>query len=227
MSMDFPGRQERAWLRLPCCLSEHVMSVVDRADERIVVTPADHSPWVNLWPEYQDDEDRDHPEGVPVSGTEGELIWVHRAQARKMPVRFVEKREEEPQGWALEPLGPATQTQRRKFVRVPVVIHGRIHTQDSRPPVNVLVSNLSEGGAHVFVPEEWIKRPVDLFFLELPDVREGLRVGGYIRWLADAGEGRYKIGIYFEGTSATVADVIRSFVFGRLLEQRRRARGLE
>jgi hypothetical protein len=206
---DWPRLNAKVWLRLPCCAEEHPTRVENFAGEQdcVVATPSS-------------------PHGTLV-GTEGLedgffLVWDMNRGSMEVPVGLVEATEDRVPVWRVRSLGPAVETQRRRFVRIDVATEAALYLVPGGAPSHVATVSVGEGGISCRV-DRWAIDPRDKVFVT------ELFIGGEIHtlrskvawWGSMDIDDRRPVGIEFIDVDARVGDKVRAWVFTQQLKQRK------
>ena len=127
--------------------------------------------------------------------------------------------------WTLEAIGPPVETQRRRFVRLEVIIEFRLPLLEGAAPAIAHTVDLSEGGIKCVV-DNWAPDPGGRRFItELPIKERTLFIPSYVSWWGNLeGPAQRPVGIAFAEPERQLTDAIRAYVFEAQLDQRRKSR---
>jgi len=157
---------------------------------------------------------------MPETGEGGLLVWGGGSSLRQAPIAVLETHRRPDPVWLVRLTAPAGRCQRRAFVRADVNLPVRVRHTDG--DVEVTAVDLSEGGLRCNSRAEIAIRKGDSVIAEF-DAGQRLALPATVVRLQRGDEERpTDLGLSFEGLTMANADTIRRYVFGQLLEQRRR-----
>jgi c-di-GMP-binding flagellar brake protein YcgR len=204
-----PGLNTRVSLRLPCCQEGRSSRVEDVDGDRVALAAPEHPCQV----------------GVPASGTAVRVQWVAANGVHELEGRIVETRRAPLYTWVIEPAGPTTRIQRRRFVRVPK--SGLLVLEvEGGQLLKATMVNLSEGGLGCVTASNAELWPGHVLATNVNlSPGEELRVRAEVVWTRVGHEQLIEFGLRFLELSSREADRIRRSVFAtqlRLQAQGRR-----
>jgi c-di-GMP-binding flagellar brake protein YcgR len=202
-----PGLNTHVSLRLPCCTEGRSSRVEDVAGARLAVAAPEHPCQV----------------GVPERGTPVQLQWVAANGVLQLEGRIVDTVRVPLYTWVVEPAGPTTRIQRRRFVRVPKT--GLLVLESSAGQLlKATMINLSEGGLGCVIgagTELWPGHVLETSINLGPD--DALRVRAEVVWTRLGQSHLVEFGMRFLELTSREADRIRRSVFAT--QQRLHAQG--
>lgn len=213
MDADWPSLNARAWLRLRCCGAEHPTRVEGFTETGcIVATPS--------LPHHADVE--------PETAKDGFFLgWVSIHRALEVPVQLSDHTTDPIPLWTVEAAGEVQETQRRAYVRLTMELDIELELIENGALTHARSVDLSEGGLKCLV-DEWAPDPRErVFNVTLRLDGTTYTIPAQTAWWGNLDRTRpgktiRGIGVRFEHNSQAVADSIRSFIFAKQLEQRRR-----
>lgn len=160
---------------------------------------------------------------MPEIGEGGLLVWGGGSNLRQAPIAVQETIRHPGPMWLLRITAPAGRCQRRAFVRADVTLP--VVVRHPGGDLEVTAVDLSEGGMRCTVRVEPNVTVGDAVTAQFSPGRP-MTVSATVLRLRRGDEDRpTDIGLSFDSLTIAEADDIRRYVFGRLLEQRRRGAG--
>jgi hypothetical protein len=208
MDADWPSLNSRAWMRLRCCGAEHPTRV-EGFTEKGCILAAPSLP-------HRLDVD-------PAEAADGFFIgWVQVHRALEVPVKLVEHANDPLPVWTVEATGEVQETQRRNYVRLVMDIDIEMELIPGGAPTRARTVDLSEGGLKCLV-DEWAPDPRERLFNVTVSV-DGKKfvIPAQVAWWGNLDGNLRGVGVRFEHNDQAVADSIRSYIFAKQLEQRRK-----
>ncbi|RZU51403.1 PilZ domain-containing protein [Krasilnikovia cinnamomea] len=157
---------------------------------------------------------------LPDSGEGGLLVWGAGGSLRQAPVEVLQTSRQPAPAWTVRLTAPAARCQRRAFVRasvnLPVVV------KHSGKQLEVIAIDISEGGLRCNVLSDAGVKVGDQVVAEFDAGQPMAAPAMVVRVLRGDAERPTELGLSFTDLKIREADNIRKYVFGQLLEQRRR-----
>jgi hypothetical protein len=160
---------------------------------------------------------------LPAIGDGGLLVWGAGSNLRQAPVAVLETTRRPEPTWLVRLTAPAARCQRRSFVRADVHLPVVLRHPDA--DLEVTAVDLSEGGMRCSVRAEAAVKVGDSVVAEFSAGRQLSVPAAVARVLRGDKDKPTDLGLSFVGVTMSDADTIRRYVFGQLLEQRRRGAG--
>jgi c-di-GMP-binding flagellar brake protein YcgR len=208
MTADWPSLNSRAWMRLPCCGAEHPTRVEGFTETGCILAA----------PSLPHTQDVD-----PEIATDGFFVgWVSVHHALEVPVSFVEHTAVPVPTWTVEAAGDVQETQRRNYVRLVLDLDIEMDLIPGGAPTRARTVDLSEGGVKCLV-DEWAPDPRERQFnVRVTIDNKTYVIPGQVAWWGNLDNKLRGVGVRFHHNDQHVADTIRSYIFAKQLEQRRR-----
>jgi hypothetical protein len=208
MDADWPSLNSRAWLRLQCCGAEHPTRVEGFTENGCILAA----------PSLPHTHDVD-----PKVAKDGLFLgWVSVHHALEVPAMLVEHETDPLPMWTIEAAGKVEETQRRNYVRLMMDLDIEMELIPGGGTTRARTIDLSEGGIKCLV-DEWAPDPGGrIFNVHVTVDGQQFVIPAQVAWWGNM-EGKLRgVGVRFEHDNQNVADSIRSFIFAKQLEQRRR-----
>jgi len=208
MDADWPSLNSRAWLRLACCGAEHPTRIEGFTETGcILATPS--------LPHTEDVDPRVAAQGVF-------LGWVSIHHALEVPAELVEHVTTPVPMWTIKATGKVEETQRRNYVRVMMDLDIEMELIPGGGATRARTIDLSEGGFKCLV-DQWAPDPGGrIFNTHLTVGDANYVIPSQVAWWGNMDNNLRGVGVRFEHNDQHVADSLRSFIFAKQLEQRRR-----
>lgn len=208
MDADWPSLNSRAWMRLRCCGAEHPTRVEGFTEKGCILAAPS-------LPHHHDVE--------PEVATDGFFLgWVQIHRALEVPVSLREHVTQPLPMWTVEAAGEVAETQRRNYVRLMMDLDIELELIAGGAPTRARTIDLSEGGLKCIV-DQWAPDPRERLF-NVTLIVDGKRyvIPAQAAWWGNLDNNQRGVGVRFEHDDPKVADAIRSYIFAKQLEQRRR-----
>lgn len=206
--VDWPSLNSRAWMRLSCCGAEHPTRVEGFTEDGCILA-APSLP---------------HTHDVDPKVAEAGLFlgWVAIHRALEVPASLTEVVTEPVPTWTLKAAGKVEETQRRNYVRLTMDIDIEMELIEGSALTRARTVDLSEGGVKCLV-DEWAPDPGGrVFNTHIVVNGERYVIPSQVAWWGNMDGKLRGVGVRFEHNNQAVADAIRSYIFAKQLEQRRK-----
>jgi hypothetical protein len=157
---------------------------------------------------------------LPATGDGGLLVWGGAGNLRQAPIAVLETTRRPEPTWMVRLTAAAGRCQRRSFVRADVNLPVVLRHSDA--DLEVTAVDLSEGGMRCSAPAGAAVKVGDSVVAEFSAGRQLTVPAALTRVRRGDTDRPADLGLSFAGVTMSDADTIRRYVFGQLLEQRRR-----